>query len=107
MRSFLLLLICLPDHDLRTFIIGLGFFPVGKKAALAERQEMRLLSCNEGFTSPLYTDFLHYHMQSAWPQLPFLPCRDGGKKKTHQDDGSLSCYRNKDLLKSSVNDQHQ
>lgn len=31
MRSFLLPLVCLPDHDLRIFIIGLGFFPVGKK----------------------------------------------------------------------------
>lgn len=107
MRSFLLLLVCLPDHDLRIFIIGFGFFPVGKKAALAERQEMRLLSCNECFTSLLCTDFLQYHMQSAWPQLPSIPCRDGGKKEMHWDYGNLSCCRNKDLLKSSVNDQHQ
>lgn len=65
------------------FYYWVGFFPSGKKAALAERQEMRLLPWNEGFTSLLYTDFLHYHIQSAWPQLPSLPCRDGGKKKTH------------------------
>lgn len=33
MRLFLLLLVCLPDHDLRLFIIRV-FFPVGGKAAL-------------------------------------------------------------------------
>lgn len=89
------------------FYYWVGFFPSGKKAALAERQEMRLLSCNECFTSLLYTDFLHYHMQSAWPQLPSLPCRDGGKEKMHWDYRSLGCRRNNDLLKSSVNDQHR
>lgn len=38
---------------------------------------------------------------------PPHPAEMVGRKKMHWDYGNLSCCRNKDLLKSSVNDQHQ
>lgn len=63
MRLFLLLLVCLPDHDLRLFIIRWGFFPAGEKLLY---EAMRLLSYNEISLPHFNTDFLHYRVQSAW-----------------------------------------
>lgn len=108
---FLPLLVCLLDHDIRGFIISCFSFPVGEK----QMQAMRLLSCNEVSLPYFNTDFLHYHMQSAWTfnvsvTLPTL--RDansemlGRKKKNTKDYNNVSYYSSKDLLKSSVYDQH-
>lgn len=45
------------------------FFQRGKAALAAEAgdEAVRLFSCNEVSLPCLNTDFLHYHMQSAWP----------------------------------------
>lgn len=84
MRSFLLLLVCLPDCDLWLFIVSLVFFffPAGKKLLQQQRPAMRLLSCNGVSLPCVNTDFLHYHVQSVWPfsasvTLPMLQrCRE-------------------------------
>lgn len=65
MRSFLLLLICLPDHDLRTFIIGLGFFPVGKKSCSSREA---------GDEAAVMQRRFHFPALQRFPSLPHAIC---------------------------------